>query len=339
MTRGRMKKLIRFTAALMTLGLLLQPAVCLAEARRIGLITTDSKVSDDAFNQMAHEGLKRAAAEFGLQTSYVATGPASDYEPGLARLIAQGCQTIVAVGFALGQAVSEAAAGHGRLEFVTVDFALDEPRANVLSLVFAEDEAGFLAGVLAGAMSESRIVGVVAGKEIPPVIRFRRGFEAGVRFVCPAGRVLGLYIDSFTDRAKGRAAARAQVDQGADVIFGAAGLTGSAAILEAAQRGAWVIGVDRDEYLTTFEAGQVRGADRVLSSALKRVDVAIYAALKASAAGRFKGGIEVFGLANDGVDLAPFHQAAAVVPAAVKAKLEEVRDGLRSGRIKTGLGR
>ena len=130
-------------------------------------------------------------------------------------------------------------------------------------MVFREDQAGFLAGVLAGLLTESQTVGIVAGMEIPPVKKFRNGYENGVAYVCPECDTIGVYIDSFTDPARGKTAALSQIAEGADVIFGAGGPTGSGGILGAAQHGVWVIGVDQDEYFTTFKAGAVEGADKI----------------------------------------------------------------------------
>jgi basic membrane lipoprotein Med (substrate-binding protein (PBP1-ABC) superfamily) len=214
-----------------------------------------------------------------------------------------------------------------------VDFAYETPLPNVMGLLFAEEQAGFLAGALAGLMTRNKTVGMVAGMALPPVVRFRRGYDAGVRYVCEPCEVLGVYIDSFTDPARGKTAALSQIDEGADVVFGGGGTTGSGAILGAAQAGAWVIGVDQDEYFTTFQRGTVWGANRLLSSAMKRVDNAVYGAIKGVVEGTFTGGTQVFNASNDGIGLAPFHDVAAAVPAAVQARLQEVAAGLKSGAI------
>jgi basic membrane lipoprotein Med (substrate-binding protein (PBP1-ABC) superfamily) len=202
-----------------------------------------------------------------------------------------------------------------------------------VGLVFAEDQSGFLAGALAGLMTRSKTVGMVAGVEIPPVVRFRQGYEAGVQHVCADCEVIGVYIDSFTDPARGKTAALSQIDEGADVIFGAGGPTGSGAILGAAQAGAWVIGVDQDEYVTTFKQGRAPGANKILSSAMKRVDNAVYGAVQRAVEGTFKGGTYVFDAGNDGIGLAPFHEAEATIPEAVKTQLQEVAAALRAGQI------
>ena len=180
---------------------------------------------------------------------------------------------------------------------------------------------------------------MVAGVEIPPVIRFRKGYEAGVKHVCPTCQLLGVYIDSFTDPARGKTAALSQIDEGADVIFGGGGATGSGAILGASQAGIWVIGVDQDEYLTTFKQGEAKGANKLLSSAMKRVDNAVYGAIKMAVEGTFKGGTQVFDASNDGIGLAPFHATESAVPETVKMQLQEIAAGLKAGTIKTRVTR
>jgi basic membrane protein A len=148
-----------------------------------------------------------------------------------------------------------------------------------------------------------------------------------------------VYIDSFTDPARGKTAALSQIDEGADVIFGGGGSTGSGAILGASQAGVWVLGVDQDEYLTTFKLGEAKGANKLLSSAMKRVDNAVYGAIKMAVEGTFKGGTQVFDASNDGIGLAPFHATESAVPETVKAKLQEIAAGLKAETIKTGVTR
>ena len=151
-------------------------------------------------------------------------------------------------------------------------------------------------------MSETKTVGIVgwygsAGGEK----KFRNGYENGVAYACPDCKVIGVYIDSFVDPARGKAAAESQIAEGADIIFGAGGPTGSGGISGAAQQGVWVIGVDQDEYLTTFKGGEQAGADKLLTSAGKRVDVAVYNAIKAAVGDTFVGGTVIFDASMDGV--------------------------------------
>ena len=256
---------------------------------RVGLVTDVGKVNDGTFNQYAYEGMLQAAEEFGLDNAFIETQQPTDYEKNVNQFVGEGYKMIITVGFMMGETTQKVAQANPDVKLGIVDFAYDPALPNVMGLVFREDQAGFMAGVLAGLMSESKTVGIVAGMEIPPVKKFRNGYENGVKYICPDCNTIGVYIDSFTDPARGKAAAESQIAEGADVIFGAGGPTGSGGILGAAQQGVWVIGVDQDEYFTTFKGGAEAGADKLLSSAMKRVDVAVYTAIKEAYDGTFEG--------------------------------------------------
>ena len=304
---------------------------------KVGLVTDVGKVNDGTFNQYAYEGFMKAAKEFGLESAFIETQQPTDYEKNVKQFIDEGYGMIVTVGFMMGETTKKMAEAHPDVKFAIVDYAYDPAIPNVQGLVFREDQSGFLAGALAGQMTKSKVVGIVAGMEIPAVKKFRNGYENGVAYVCPDCKVIGVYIDSFTDPARGKAAAESQIAEGADVIFGAGGPTGSGAILGAAQQGVWVIGVDQDEYFTTFKGGKEKGADKLLSSAGKRVDVAVYNAVKAAATGTFKGGTVVFDAASNGVGLTPFHDAEKAIPDAAKAKLDEIFKLMAEGKLDTGV--
>jgi basic membrane protein A len=280
-----------------------------------------------------------AVKDLGLKSAFIETQQPTDYEKNIEQFASAGYGMVITVGFMLGDATKKIAQKYPKVHFAIVDFAYEPPVANIVGLLFAEDQAGFLAGALAGLMTRSKTVGMVAGADIPPVVRFRKGYEAGVKSVCSACQTLGVYIDSFTDPARGKTAALSQIDEGADVIFGGGGTPGSGAIVGAAQAGAWVIGVDQDEYLTTFKQGEAKGANKLLSSAMKRVDNAVYGAVKMAVEDTFKGGTQVFDASNDGIGLAPFHATERAIPDAVKAKLQEVAAGLKAGTMKTGVTR
>jgi basic membrane protein A len=313
------------------------PVLYAGQITKIGLVTDVGKVDDRTFNESAYKGLMRAVRELGLQSAFIETQQPADYEKNIEQFVAEGYQLIITVGFMLGDATKKMAQKYPHVSFAIVDFAYSPSVENILGLVFAEDQAGFLVGALAGLMTKKKTVGMVAGVEIPPVIRFRKGYEAGVKHVCPPCTVLGVYIDSFTDPARGKTAALSQIDEGADVIFGGGGITGSGAILGAAQAGVWVIGVDQDEYETTFKQGGAKGANKVLSSAMKRVDNAVYGAVKRAVEGTFKGGTALFDATNDGVGLAPFHAADPAISDAVKTRLQEIAASLKAGNLKTGV--
>jgi len=208
-------------------------------AFQAGLVTDVGKVNDGTFNQYAFEGMTRAVDEFGLDSAFIETQQPTDYDKNVEQFVDEGFDQIVTVGFMMGETTQNQAEANPDINFCIVDFAYDPAIPNVMGLVFREDQSGFMAGALAGLMSETGTVGIVAGMEIPPVKKFRNGYENGVAYVCPECNTIGVYIDSFTDPARGKAAAESQMAEGADVIFGAGGPTGSGGILGAAQQGAW----------------------------------------------------------------------------------------------------
>ena len=197
----------------------------MARITQVGLVTDVGKVDDRTFNEFAYKGMMRAVNEFGLKSAFIETQQPTDYEKNIEQFASAGYDMIITVGFMLGDATKRMAQKYPQVQFAIVDFAYDSPVANIIGLLFGEDQAGFLAGALAGMMTKAKIVGMVAGADIPPVVRFRKGYEAGVKHVCSACEILGVYIDSFNDPARGKTAALSQIDEGADVLFGGGGTT------------------------------------------------------------------------------------------------------------------
>jgi len=307
---------------------------------RIALVTDVGRVNDGTFNQFAYEGAQRAADEFDLEFDYLETTAVSDYEQNIQTLLNEEYDVIVTVGFLMADATKAAAAANPDVFFIGVDQFYEEGAVtdNLVGLQFREDQSGFLAGALAAMMSESGTVAVVGGQEIPPVKKFRNGFDNGAKYVRPDITLLGVYLPSFIDPALGASTAQQLIGEGADVIFGAGGQTGSGAIKAAAESGVYVIGVDQDEYNTTFAGGSAPGSDRILTSAVKRVDNAVYDQIQKVVEGTFEGnGISVYEAANEGVAYADYHDAADAVPAGVKAKMEEILAALADGSLTTGV--
>ncbi|MEI8308328.1 MAG: BMP family ABC transporter substrate-binding protein [Chloroflexales bacterium] len=329
---------------------------------RVALVTDTGKVNDGTFNQFAYEGAKKATDELGLEFTYIETQASADYVKNIQTLVDEKYDVIITVGFLLADATQAAAAAHPEIAFIGVDqtysskapvatvaTAAEAPTVpatedsamtnNLVTLRFREDQAGFLAGALAGMMTKSGTVGIVAGMEIPPVKKYRNGYENGAKYVNPNVNPVGVYVPSFSDSALGASTAEQMIGDGADVIFGAGGQTGSGGIKAAAAKGVYVIGVDQDEYAgPTFQGGKAPGSAKVLTSAIKRVDVAVYDQIKAIAGGTFKGKRAVIYEAKDnGVGLAPYHGTDAAISAAVKARIDEIQKALADGTLTTGV--
>ncbi|NDJ62390.1 MAG: BMP family ABC transporter substrate-binding protein [Chloroflexi bacterium] len=304
------------------------------------LVTDIGRVNDGTFNQFAFEGFTRAAEDFDIDTTFIETQAQADYVANIATCLDEGFEAIITVGFLIQDATLEAAEANPDVFFIGVDqFYNEGAPANVVGLQFREDQSGFLAGAMAALMTESGTVAGVYGVNVPAVIKFRNGYEQGARFINEDIITLGVYIDSFTAPDRGATAAEQFIGEGADVIFGAGGQTGSGAITRAAQEGVMVIGVDQDEYFTTFGNGETPGAENLITSATKRVDQAVYLSLEALVMGDAEafggGGNRVFSAENEGVGLAPSHDAQ--VPQSVQDQLDEIFAGLADGSIETGV--
>ncbi|MFQ6015515.1 MAG: BMP family protein [Anaerolineae bacterium] len=305
---------------------------------KVGLVTDGGKIDSGGSSQPAYEAMLLAATEFDFTTAFIETVDRTQFTSNIQTLIDQECNVIVTTGLLITGATYDAAQNNPNLFFIGVDQSFSEPPPNLVGILYREDQAGFLAGALAGMMTESGVVGIVAGVDIPPMLKFRNGFNHGVRFVNPEAVALGVYIPTFADAETGAATARHFVTLGADVLFAVGGSTGQGALEEAAREGAWVIGAEEDVYYTLFEGGARPGADRLLSSMVKHIDLGVYAQIKEILQGSFAGGGHFFlDVSNGGITYGPFHQAEEQIPAAVKERLEEIRVALADGSLKTGV--
>jgi basic membrane lipoprotein Med (substrate-binding protein (PBP1-ABC) superfamily) len=303
----------------------------------ICLVTDIGRINDGTFNEFTYNGFARAAEDFGLDSTFIETAAPTDYDTNMSTCVDEGYDVIVTVGFLMTDKTAEFANANPDVYFIGIDQFHGDAPDNLLGVLFREDQSGFLAGALAAMMSESGIIAGVYGIDIPPVVKFRNGFEQGARYINPDIETLGVYIDSFGAPDRGAAAAEGFIGEGADVIFGAGGNTGSGGITKAAQLGALVIGVDQDEYNTTFGRGETPGAENLISSAMKRVDNGAYLPIKALAegGGDWVSGIWVLSAENDGIGFAPPHDSD--VSEEVTAAMEEIYQGLKDGSIETGV--
>ncbi|MCL4834143.1 MAG: BMP family ABC transporter substrate-binding protein [Caldilineaceae bacterium] len=305
---------------------------------KVGLVTDVGRVNDRSFNQSAWEGVLKAQADLGLtddDVKYIETQDAKDYADNMAQFIDAGYNVIVTVGFALGDATIQAAKNNPDIMFIGVDQFQGEALPNLAGLIFHEDQSGYLAGVLAASMSKSGTIAAVLGTDlVPPVVAFNEGYIAGAKSVNPDINIISTYhpgeiSQAFVDPEWGAATAKQAIDQGADVIFGAGGITGNGALQEVAtHEGLYCIGVDTDQWNTVPAAQPC-----LISSAMKLITPAVAELIGAAQAGSFAGG-NVYGAAG----LAEFHDFDSAVPQELKDLLIATKAGLDDGSISTGYG-
>ena len=310
-------------------------------ALKVGLVTDVGRVNDKGFNQSAYEGMLAAAeaAPTCFETEFIETTSQSDYAANIAQFTDSGSNVVIGVGFLLGDALGDAAKANTDIKFISVDgvpgAGHDESwMTNGESLFFAEDQAGYMAGVLAASLTKSNHIGVVGGLVVvPPVERFVEGYIDGAKSVKADIDVDFVYTTSFTDPPQGSSAAKQMIDSGADVIFGAGGLTGNGALEAACQaEGVLAIGVDTDQYETLPSVQPC-----ILSSATKNIVEAVKQSLLRIAQDQFTPGFHTDDASTGGIGLAPFHDMDAEVPADVKALIETTFAGLADGSIETGV--
>jgi basic membrane protein A and related proteins len=274
---------------------------------QVGLVTDIGGLNDRGFNSLANQGLEQAAEEFGVEIRVLESQSDADYIPNLSTLAEEGFDLIVSVGFLMGEATHTAAEEFPETNFAIIDFAYggegcEEANScelpNLQGLLFKEQETGYLAGYLAGLVTESNTVSSVGGLKIPPVDRFIAGFQKGAADANPDVQTLNGYSQDFVDQAKCKEVALDQIANGSDVVFQVAGGCGLGALDGAQERDVWGIGVDADQAFL---------GDHVLTSALKRVDVAVFSTIESVVNDAFAGGgVRSFGLAEDGVGLGEF---------------------------------
>lgn len=315
---------------------------------KVGLVVTESGIADNGFNFLAYQGLQRAQADMDVTSSLYTPADQNGYGTVLQQCADDGNELCIAVGFPFGVSLANAARANPETRWAIVDWSYPDcwdgategvdcgsftEMPNVRGLRFNEKQAGYLAGVLAGAMTTSDVVGAVGGMEIPPVVAFVEGYRNGAQCTNPRVNVLTAYTGTFSDPGLGATTAQEMITRGADVIFGAAGSTGDGAIMYSAQNDRWAIGVDADQYLTVFGNGSVAGSGKLLSSAMKRVDNAVYQTIADFVNGTFSSGTTLYELATNGVGLAPFHETDGSISQEIKDKLETVRQGIIDGMV------
>ena len=300
---------------------------------KVGLAYDIGGRGDQSFNDAAAAGLDKAKAELGVQSNEAeAAQGESDAakEERLRGLAEAGYNPIVAVGFAYSKALGNAAKEFPEVKFAIVDDATAKGD-NISNLVFAEEQGSFLVGVAAALKSKTSNVGFIGGVNVPLIKRFEVGYKAGVEAAKPGTKVQTKYLtqppdfSGFGDPAKGRTAAEGMYDAGADIVYAAAGGSGGGVFEAAKAAGKWAIGVDSDQAKTA--APNVR--DVIITSMLKKVDVAVYDFIKSVTSGAFKPGEKVYDLKAGGVDYATTGGKIDDV----KPKIDEFKQKIINGEI------
>ena len=303
----------------------------------VGIVFDLGGRGDKSFNDGAYIGANRAAKELGAHVRFVEPGEGADREAGLRLLAAEHMDLVIGVGFIFSDDLTQLALEYPGVAFAGVDFAVSldaggqplPPPPNLAALKFREEQGSFLVGALAAMVGGSRKVGFVGGMDSPLIHKFEAGYRAGVKYVCPTCEVIvqyaGVSPEAFRNPGRGKELALSQYQQGVNVIYHASGSTGLGVFEAARTANKFGIGVDADQY--------DEAPGRVLTSMVKRVDNAVYDAIKRVKEKRFTGGIYEFGLAEDGVGYVYDARNRALIPDSVRARLESLKGDIIAGRI------
>ena len=307
-------------------------------AFKAGMVTDIGGIDDASFNATSWHGMELAADKLGIEVQYLESQQQTDYAANITQFLDQGYNIIVTVGFLLGDDTETFAKDNPDTDFAIVDYAYETTYDNLLGLTFSTDQAAFMAGYAAAAMTQTGKVGTFGGIEIPTVTIFMVGYENGVNYYNEQHgtnvEVLGmdLFVGNFESTDDGRRAGEDLISEGADIIMPVAGPVGlgtAAAVQE--NPGTMLVGVDTDWCVSAADFCPV-----VLTSVMKNMDVAVENAVTAAYNGDFQGGVYVGTLENDGVGLAPFHEFESALPAGLTDELAQVQAGLIDGSISTG---
>lgn len=300
------------------------------------MVTDVGGLGDQSFNDSANAGIERAKEEFSVETQVLESSAPADYQNNLTQLADNSFTPIYAIGFLMTDALTEVAPQYPDTNFAIVDSVVEAD--NVASLVFREQEGSYLAGVVAGLMTQEsteytnpddKVVGFIGGQESDLIAKFEAGYVAGVKSVCQDCEVLTQYAgstpDAFNNPAAGKEIATQQINRNADVIYHASGATGAGLFEAASEKNIFAIGVDSDQAKLNPDAP-------ILTSMVKRVDNAVFQTVEAAQNGEFPGGeVKEFGLEDKGISLAPFGRFADMVPQEVKDQTDQARQSIIDG--------
>ena len=305
-----------------------------AKTFKIGLVTDIGGLNDKSFNHLADVGLEKAKTDFKVQGDVKESKSGDDYVPNLTDFATKKYDLVIGVGFLMQEAIGTVSGQFPDIHFAIIDGAgtdakgVDLKHPNVQSLYFKEQDAGAMVGVMAGWMEKNgkakknqHVISAVGGVSIPPVNHYIAGYKWAAKMEDPGIQVQVGYSNDFTDPAKCKTVAKAQIDQKSDIEFQVAGGCGLGVLQQAGQSGVYSIGVDADQ----------KDADpSVIASALKKVDVATYTAIQNVVKGQFSSGALTFSIANDGAGYALDNLT---LPAELKAELDKVQKQIHDGTL------
>lgn len=291
---------------------------------KVGLITDVGGINDGSFNQSGWEGLQRAIDELGIEANYLESKADADYAPNIENFIDEDYDLIICVGYMLADATRTAAEANPDVKFAIIDDATIE-LDNVSCLMFKQEQASYLVGYVAGLMTEKDNIGFVLGMANENMHLFGYGYCAGALDANPDIKIQQINADSFSKPDIGKTSANTEITNGADIIFHAAGGTGLG-VIEACREaeGVYAIGVDSDQ------AATIPAPETIITSAMKRVDNAVFDTVEALINGTLESGVHTYDLAAGGVDIAPTRD---LLPDEVIAAVEEVKEKIVSGEV------
>ena len=319
-----MKKFLSLVLALVMVLAVVSVASAEKDKVKVGMVTDVGGINDNSFNQFAWAGLQElAAADPTFEVNFLESKTDADYQTNINTFLDEEYDLIVCVGYMLADATREAATDNPDRYFAIIDDATNADLPNVACLTFAQEQASYLVGLVAGYTTKSNIVGYVQGMVSDTMNLFGVGFISGVKTANADAKVLQYNANNFSDIAGGAAAAKDMVTNGADVIYQAAGGTGIGVLNTCAEEKIWGIGVDADQ-------AAVLGNDYVICSALKNTGAGAVDIAKSVKAEKFTGGVHHYTLADGALDIATTGDH---IPADILEKVNAAKQAIISGEF------
>lgn len=292
---------------------------------KVGMVADIGGINDESFNQSAWEGLQQAEKDFGIEVKVIESKQASEYLQNMESLLDEDVDMVIGVGYTMKEDIQKQAENYPDKQFVLIDETYDTIPENVTPILFRENEAAYLTGLVAGKMTKANNVGFIGGIQTPVVSKFEYGYKAGVKEANEKATVNVQYAGTFSDAAKGKSIANQMYGNGSDIILAAAGGTGLGSIESAKEQNKYAIGVDRDQ--------SDLAPNNVLTSALKKVNVGVYDTVKEFVEGKLISGQEkVYGLKEDGVGIP--ESTKNLVPQDIIDYVNSMIEKVKSGEIK-----